>query len=111
MPRVLGGPLLVQNLHSNRVKLVALDGAGAHLTGIAGSLVVRRSRNGESPSVLITPTITEVDAANMPGVYEIGLSATDLSISGILALRFTGGSIDPTTVLSTVIPRESLVTA
>ncbi len=111
MPRIVPGPLLVQNLASYRLKLLALDAAGAHLTGIAGSLVVYRSRNGEAPGVLITPTITEVDATNMPGLYEVRLAAVDLAVAGALALRFTGGSIDPTTMLATVLPRESLVFA
>ena len=111
MPRVMPGPLLVQGLSSYRVKVLALTAAGAALTGIAGSLVVRRARNGEEPSVLITPTIVEVDAANIPGLYEKRLAAADLSVAGHLALHLTGGTIDPTTILITVLPQESLVVA
>jgi len=102
---------MIQGITNIRIKFVALDAGGAHLTGIHGSLVVRRSRNGEAPAALITPTITQVDATNAPGLYEIRLAAVDLSVAGALALRLTGGSIDPTTILMTVLPRESLVVA
>jgi hypothetical protein len=110
--RVFFGPLMVQDLHSNRVKFLAQTAAGATITGfLAAPPVVERARNGETPGTIITPTIIEVDAASMPGLYEIRLAATDLAVAGHLCLLVTGGTIDPTYIFCTVLPRVSLVTA
>ena len=37
-------------------------------TGLS-SFTVYRSRNGSTPVAMTTPTVTEADATNMPGVY------------------------------------------
>ncbi|TGS78419.1 hypothetical protein EN821_36990, partial [Mesorhizobium sp. M2D.F.Ca.ET.178.01.1.1] len=39
-------------------------------TGLS-SFTVYRSRNGGTATVYTTPTITELSAANMPGVYSL----------------------------------------
>lgn len=53
-----------------RIAFVALDSAGDRVTGLS-SFTVYRSRNGGTPAALTTPTVTELDATNMPGVYAL----------------------------------------
>ena len=43
---------------------------GARLTGLTG-FTVYRSRNGAAEVAYTTPTISEIDATNMPGVYAL----------------------------------------
>ena len=43
---------------------------GARLTGLSG-FTVYRSRNGVAEVAYTTPTISEIDATNMPGVYAL----------------------------------------
>jgi hypothetical protein len=40
------------------------------VTGLS-SFTVYRSRNGGTPAAMTTPTVTELDATNMPGVYAL----------------------------------------
>lgn len=57
-----------------KIYFVALDGTEnppkTRLTGLT-NFTVSRSRNGAASLVYTTPTITEVSAANMPGVYAL----------------------------------------
>jgi len=48
----------------------ALDSGGSPLTGLS-SFTVYRSRNGGAATAYTTPTVAEVSAANMPGVYTL----------------------------------------
>lgn len=54
------------------VYFVALSGAdlATRLTGLT-SFAVYRSRNGGAATIYTTPTVTELSAANMPGVYAL----------------------------------------
>lgn len=52
----------------------------SRLTGLS-SFTVYRSRNGGTPAAMSTPTIAEVDSANMPGVYTL-LMDEDMGIDG-----------------------------
>lgn len=52
------------------IYFVAKDADGARLTGLS-SFTVYRSRNGAAEVQMTTPTITEIDTTNMPGVYAL----------------------------------------
>ena len=54
------------------IYFVALDATDLKTreTGLA-SFTVYRSRNGSSATAFTTPTVTEVDSTNMPGVYKL----------------------------------------
>lgn len=54
------------------IYFVALSSAdlATRLTGLT-SFTVYRSRNGGAPALYTTPTVTELSAANMPGVYAL----------------------------------------
>lgn len=57
---------------SNFIYFVAVDATDnvTRETGLT-SFTVYRSRNGAAAAAMTTPTINEVDATNMPGVYEL----------------------------------------
>lgn len=69
-------------------------------TGLS-SFTVYRSRNGAAAAAMTTPTINEVDATNMPGVYELLLDE-DMTIgsgndSEEMAFHITQASMAPVT--------------
>lgn len=106
-----GGAILSGLPSSYRVKFTALTAAGAPVAALAGVLVVRRAKNGEVPSALITPTITEVDAVNFIGLYELRLAAVDVDTPGPLALKLTGGTMEELHLLVSILPREAVLSA
>ena len=59
---------------------VALDSTDfvTRETGLSG-FTVYRDRNGGGATAMTTPTVTEVDATNMPGVYKL-LMDEDMSV-------------------------------
>lgn len=53
------------------IYLYAVDASGVPVTGkVAGDWTVYRSRDGGAAAAVTTPTVTEVSAANMPGLYK-----------------------------------------
>lgn len=69
-------------------------------TGLS-SFTVYRSRNGAAAAAFTTPTINEVDATNMPGVYELLLDE-DMTIdagddSQEVCLHITHAGMAPVT--------------
>lgn len=52
------------------IYFAAEDDTGARATGLS-SFTVYRDRNGAGDAAMTTPTVTEVDATNMPGVYKL----------------------------------------
>lgn len=66
---------------SRKVAFVAVDATdyATRETGL-GSFTVYRCRDGGTPVAMTTPTITELDATNMPGVYTL-LVDEDTTIS------------------------------
>lgn len=54
------------------IYFVAVDATDGYTreTGLTG-FTVYRSRNGAAAAAMTTPTVNEVDATNMPGVYEL----------------------------------------
>lgn len=72
----------------------------SRVTGLS-SFTVYRSRNGGTATAYTTPTITEVDSTNMPGLYkflldeDMTLDAGDYSQE--MALHITASTMDPVT--------------
>ena len=63
------------------------DGSGDGLTGLTPTVKLRKAGgSGASPS----GAVSEVDAANMPGWYEVAGNATDTDTVGPLSLYATG---------------------
>lgn len=69
-------------------------------TGITG-WTVYRSRNGAAPVVYTTPTVTELSAANMPGVYALLIDEDTTITSGAdseeVAVHITATGVAPVT--------------
>lgn len=63
------------------INFVALDTAGARVTGLSG-FTVYRSRNGGTATVYTTPTVIELSSANMPGVYALLIDEDTTLASG-----------------------------
>lgn len=89
----------------SRFHIVMRTAAGAPVTGLVGSFTVYRAKTNPLGATLITPTMEEVDAVNMPGIYRVTLTAASLDTAGKLTMRFTGGAAEPTVVFATVEPR------
>ena len=67
-----------------------------HLTGATGKTpVVKLSKNG-AIGAAPAGTITEIDATNNPGWYQVAGNATDSNTLGPLILSATAASCDPT---------------
>lgn len=92
MARELFAGILPAELFSYRVQLVALDASGVPQTGLTPT--VRRTKPGEGASTLITPTITEVDAVNAPGLYELTLDSTDMDVVGNMTLLIEDAAME-----------------
>lgn len=78
--------------------------------GIAASIGVRRKRGAGSLTAMTTPTVTEVDATNAPGLYTL-LMDEDMTITSgktteEMAFYISGGGMTP--VLKTVCLYDSL---
>lgn len=72
----------------------------SRVTGLS-SFTVYRSRNGGTATLYTTPTITETDSTNMPGVYEFVLDE-DMTLdagdySQEMVLHITASGMDPVT--------------
>lgn len=73
---------------------------GSRLTGLSG-FTVYRSRNGAAEVAYTTPTITEIDATNMPGVYALlvdeDTTIASTSDSEEYCLQFSNTGMEPVT--------------
>lgn len=78
--------------------------AGAAVTGLSG-FTIYLAKNGGA-AALITPTVAEVSAANMPGVYRVTLTAAHLNTPGPAVVHITHGSMDPSLIFADVQPRS-----
>jgi len=101
------GQLVVATLPKTyRVRLPMLDAAGVGVAGLAAGLTIYRSRRGEG-AVLITPTVVEISAANMPGVYELTLAVGDVDRPGMMSLVAAGAGADDTFLHVFVVERSA----
>lgn len=67
-----------------------------HVSGATGKTVtVKLGKNGASGTTA-AGSVTEVDAANLPGVYQIQFTVADVNTLGSLALAATAAGCDPT---------------
>lgn len=72
--------------------------ATSHTSGATGkstTLVVKLGKNGAT-GVTAGGALAEVDSSNLPGVYSIVFSVTDVNTLGSLALAATASGCDPT---------------
>ena len=76
--------------------------SSVRVTGLT-NFTVYRSRNGGSSTAMTTPTVTEVDATNMPGVYKLLLDE-DMTIGAgndseemVFHITEDADAIDPVT--------------
>jgi len=70
---------IISGSTTSKMAFYVVDAAGYPLDALTG-FVVYRSRNGGTPVLWTTPTITEADATNTPGLYHLVLDE-DTTIS------------------------------
>lgn len=67
-------------------------------TGLS-SFTVYRARNGITPAAMTTPTVSEVDSTNMPGIYSLKLdedmTVADGNITEHMAFYITAAGMTP----------------
>lgn len=90
------------------VYFLALDGGSSYLTGLSSGFTVYRQRGSNSPAAMTTPTITEVDASNLPGLYKLlvdeDTTITTGKYSEEMVFRITnaGGGMLPATASTAI---------
>lgn len=87
-----------------RLYFVARNGAGVPQTGLVGGFTVYLAKNGGA-AALITPTLVEVSAANMPGIYRMTLTTGNLDTAGNAVILVTHASMEPSVLFVNVLPR------
>ncbi len=71
-------------------------------TGLSAGLTIYLTKGAGTPAV-ITPTVTELDATNVPGLYKLALTTTHTNTLGEFQLHVTGAAADPTDVTHQVV--------
>lgn len=71
-------------------------------TGLAAGLTIYACKDNGTPAA-ITPTVSEMDATNMPGWYNLALTTTHTNTLGDLALHITGTGADPADIVFQVV--------
>jgi hypothetical protein len=66
-------------------------------TGLSAGLTIYATKAAGTPAA-ITPTVTELDSANVPGLYKLEFTTTHTNTLGELQLHITGSGADPTDV-------------
>jgi hypothetical protein len=106
------GQTIKQN-NTNQYILFWLISSADHisgLTGKAGSVVVKLSKNGGG-GINPNGTVAEVDAVNMPGLYSISPSLNDSTTLGPLGLYAKDALSDPWSDTHTVVAYDPLDTS
>jgi hypothetical protein len=78
-------------------------------TGLSAGLTIYATKAAGTPAA-ITPTVTELDATNVKGVYKLALTSGHTGTLGELQLHITATGADPTDLkwqVSTNLPGES----
>lgn len=71
-------------------------------TGLAAGLTIYLTKAAGAPAV-ITPTVTELDATNVKGLYKLALTTTHTNTLGEFQLHITATGADPTDVAHQVV--------
>lgn len=96
-----------------RVRFIVRNSGGTEQTG--GTLDIWLLKNdGAAVTQIVTAgapaggrTLTEVDAANLPGLWELQLLAADLDSSGVITLRVEhSGTGEPLYLMGDVHPSQ-----
>lgn len=91
------------------VTVLLIDSAD-HVTGKTGlTLTIYATKAGGTPAA-ITPTVTELDATNVKGVYKLALTSGHTDTLGELQLHITATGADPTDLkweVATYLPGEA----
>ena len=64
-------------------------------TGLSAGLTIYATKAAGTPAT-VTPTVTELDATNVKGVYKLALTSGHTDTLGELQLHITGSGADPT---------------
>lgn len=78
-------------------------------TGLSAGLTIYATKAGGTPAT-ITPTVAELDATNVKGLYSLVLTTTHTNTLGELQLHITGSGMDPLDVkweVATYLPGEA----
>ena len=109
--------ILKQNTVYARKFLMVQDATGAnpHIGGKTGlaSITVYLNKGvstgggtgsaaASNSGTVVSPGLVEVDSANLPGVYQISFSTTDVNTLGDLAVHCTATGADPTDFIDQV---------
>lgn len=81
------------------VTILMID-SGDHVsgkTGLSAGLTIYASKAAGTPAT-ITPTVTELDSTNVPGLYKLAFTTTHTNTLGELQLHITASGADPTDV-------------
>src|SRR5207302_3948838 len=79
-------------------------------TGLAAGLTTYATKAAGTPAV-ITPTVTELDATNVKGLYKLALTTAHTDTLGEFQLHITATGADPADLkwqLSTYLPGEAV---
>lgn len=93
------------------ITILAIDSAD-HVTGktgLAAGFTIYATKAAGSPAT-ITPTVTELDATNVKGLYKLALTSSHTDTLGELTLHITGSGMDPLDLkwqVATYLPGEA----
>lgn len=68
---------MFKNLAGQKIRVLALDSAGAPKTGDAANITAYIAKDRGTLTALTDTTATEISATNAPGVYEFDVSQTE----------------------------------
>ncbi len=92
------------------ITVLMVDSAD-HISGKTGlTLTIYATKAAGTPGA-ITPTVTQVDSTNVPGIYKLALTSSHTDTLGELQLHITSTGADPTDIkwqVSTYLPGESV---
>ncbi len=96
---------MLLKLSTNRNLSILMIDSANHIngkTGLSAGLTIYATKDGGTPAV-ITPTVTELDSTNVPGLYNLALTTTHTNTLGELQLHITASGADPTDVAHQVV--------
>jgi hypothetical protein len=99
--------MIIKQTTSYARKFLMVDSTShvAGKTGLNGAVTVYLSKGAGAagtPAANSGAGVTELDLANLPGVYQITLTSVDTNTPGDLAIHCTGAGADPTDFIDQV---------